>query len=61
MKDLQRDLDLMKSGERSYLEQFRTMQEDLATRGTAKDIPDIDLDDVDDVGLQDNVGVQINK
>ena len=57
MEDLQRDLDLMKSGECAYLEQFRTMQEDLATRGTAKDTPVIDLDDVDNVGLYDRLRV----
>ena len=33
------------------------MQEDLATRGTAKDTPVIDLDDVDDVGLHDRLKV----
>ena len=57
VEDLQRDLDLMKSGERAYLEQFRMMQEDLATRGTTKDTHVIDLDDVDDVGLHDRLRV----
>ena len=47
----------MKSGERAYLEQFWTMQEDLAARGTAKDTPVIDLDDVDDVSLHDRLRV----
>ena len=51
------DLDLMNSSDRAYLEQFWTMQEDLATRGTAKDTPVIDLDDVDDVGLHDRLKV----
>ena len=54
VEDLQRDLDLMKSGERAYLEQFQTMH---ATRGTAQDTPVIDLDDVDDVGLHDRLRV----
>ena len=57
VEDLQRDLDLMKSGERAYLDQFWMMQEDLATRGTAKDEPIIDLDNVDNVGLQDRLKV----
>ena len=57
MEDFQRDLDLMKSGEHAYLEQFQTMQEDLAMRGTAKDTPIINLDDVDDVGLHDRLRV----
>ena len=57
MEDLQKDLDLMKSSERAYLEQFWTMQEDLATRGTAKDTPVIDLDDVEDVNLHDRLRV----
>ena len=61
MEDLQRDLDLMKSGERAYLEQFWTMQEDLATRGTAKDTPVIDLDDVDNVGLHDRLRVAVER
>ena len=57
VEDLQRDLDLMKSGKSTYLEQFRTMQEDLATRGTTKDTSVIDLDDVDDVSLHDRLRV----
>ena len=61
VEDLQRDLDLMKSGEHAYLEQFRTMQEDLATRGTTKDTLVIDLDDVDDVGLHDKLRVAVER
>ena len=61
VEDFQRDLDLMKSGKRAYLEQFRTMQEDLATKGTAKDTPVIDLDDVDDVGLHDRLRVEAER